>query len=893
MKRLIKCLLIFLVAFIPIATNAQCASTCGSNLLPNPGFETSTAFCTTSDIQIYTNQTPVQGWYGTEAFDPASMAGSTPDYFSSCAGITNTANNSCMTGSARVGFFTKTSFANGREYVQTQLNTPLVAGKTYCFSMVVKSKVGAAGNPLSSCDGIGAWFHNQGLIDINTMNGGTQFIGAGSSLNAIPQIDNTPGNMITGTCFTVTGTFCAQGGESHMVIGNFRDDANTQMTGSSSSNYMYIDDVNLFELCSTPLTSPVTASPTNVCPGSCSTLSTTASGASGTYTYLWQPGGATTNTVSVCPSITTTYTLTTTSQTSCGTPISVTETIAISVDNCFTGVIANATGICEGSCTSLIANATGATSGITYTWQPGNLSGATISVCPVSTTIYTVTASDGTGLSFIDTAIVNVYQFPNASAGINDTICIGNSTTLSATGIGSFSWNTTPVQNIQSISVNPTINTDFILTVTNGFCIDKDTVTISVSQPPSIQMQHTDISCFGLTNGSASATISGGTQPLFFSWNPGAVNATSVNNLAAGNYTFTVTDAATCVYAESITIIQPAPLQLQINGATLICAGKSTVLHSIATGGNLSYTFDWHGAGPNAPAITVAPLVNTTYSLSVTDPQGCIGFSNHTINVENPPQAIFSGTDTLCIPFVTTFTNHSSNASSYVWYFGDGTSSQFENPSHTYTSAGIYNVSLVAISSNGCRDSLSLNGAIHAIETPTNSIAAENITVSELEPVINYNFSSNNSVGCTVNFGDEATITDCESESYLHTYTDTGTYCATIISTNSIGCKYTSTICVYISPEFSFYIPNAFSPDGDGHNDTFTGYGTNFTAFEMSIYNRWGELIYQSNEYDKPWDGFAQNKSELSQIDIYIYKISVQDMKGSKKTFNGQVNLIR
>src|SRR6185503_4210613 len=106
-------------------------------------------------------------------------------------------------------------------------------------------------------------------------------------------------------------------------------------------------------------------------------------------------------------------------------------------------------------------------------------------------------------------------------------------------------------------------------------------------------------------------------------------------------------------------------------------------------------------------------------------------------------------------------------------------------------------------------------------------------------------------------------------------------------------CSYASTVCVQVLPEFTFYVPNAFTPDNDGRNDVFTGYGSNFKNFEMSIYNRWGELIYKTNDYEKPWDGKVQGKGALSQIDVYIYKISVEDMTGGKRIFTGQVNLIR
>ena len=223
---------------------AQCLNGgCGAQMVSNPDFEILTATTNTNvpgsqviDITV----TPVQSWYGT---DPSG--GSTPDYTNyygatpTGAGVYNTA---CMTGNGEAGVFTKTPGANSREYIQAQLTSPLIANQQYCFSMVVKGRQGAAGNLLSQCDGMGVWFHNLGMINIQTMNAGNQFLGPGSTINGSPQIQNPSGNMIGVACQTITGTFCAVGGENYIVIGNFRTDAATTITGGTS-NYMYIDNV--------------------------------------------------------------------------------------------------------------------------------------------------------------------------------------------------------------------------------------------------------------------------------------------------------------------------------------------------------------------------------------------------------------------------------------------------------------------------------------------------------------------------------------------------------------------------------------------------------------------------------------------------------------------------
>lgn len=466
-------------------TFAQCSNTCGSNLLTNPGFETPTASCSVNDIQLYNSQSPVAGWFGTDDYPGA---GSSPDYFSPCAGITNSANSVCITGDARLGVFTKASFSNGREYVQSQLTAPLQAGKTYCFSMVVKSRVGGAGNLLSSCDGIGAWFHNQGLINIQTMNGGTQFLGPGSTINATPQVTNPAGNMIGASCVTVTGTFCAQGGEDRIVIGNFNTDAATQISGPNPSNYMYIDDVALFELCNPIL--DLTASAQTIACGGNTTLTVNSTFPAGT-TYTWlAPAGNSLNGLgphNVTPGTTTVYTIAANYTNSCGVQAD-TSSIEITVGPCGIGATLYDTILCAGNCHNLQAyNLQGGTAPYSVQWTDeagavlGNTEGP-ILVCPSTTSTYYFSATDAVGSTFLDSLIIQVYNYPNVFAGNDTTVCTTGIAQLSGTAdVGLDQWLTLGFGS--NFQVSPLITTDYIYQANNNGCISSDTITITVNQP--------------------------------------------------------------------------------------------------------------------------------------------------------------------------------------------------------------------------------------------------------------------------------------------------------------------------------------------------------------------------------------------------------------------------
>lgn len=235
---------------------AQCTSTCGPNLINNSSFETTTAECSTANSEIFTDYSQVQGWFGT-ACQSCPGNGTTPDYYNStCAGAAPTQN--CGFGTGSVGFFTSADVggslgSNAREYVQTQLSTPLVAGQEYCATITVKT------SPESPAyvptDGLGLWF-TTGMVDIDIDNGGEQFLGPGSIVNATPQIQNSPGNLIDTVCTTITGSFVATGNESWMVMGNFLPDNMIQTNASCGGfftfcfGYLIVDQIELVAVCS-------------------------------------------------------------------------------------------------------------------------------------------------------------------------------------------------------------------------------------------------------------------------------------------------------------------------------------------------------------------------------------------------------------------------------------------------------------------------------------------------------------------------------------------------------------------------------------------------------------------------------------------------------------------
>lgn len=144
----------------------------------------------------------------------------------------------------------------------------------------------------------------------------------------------------------------------------------------------------------------------------------------------------------------------------------------------------------------------------------------------------------------------------------------------------------------------------------------------------------------------------------------------------------------------------------------------------------------------------------------------------------------------------------------------------------------------------------------------------------------------------TWNFGDGADSTS-NLENPSHTYQDTGTYCANLIVMDIHGCTDTATNCLAIGPAYSIYIPSAFTPNGDGRNETFQPKGQYIQNFEMYIFDRWGMKLYHTNDITKGWNGTVNGGSLVAQEDTYVYMINITDSQGIAHHYVGRVSLLK
>ncbi|PIZ05824.1 MAG: hypothetical protein COY57_05220, partial [Flavobacteriales bacterium CG_4_10_14_0_8_um_filter_32_5] len=214
-----------------------------------------------------------------------------------------------------------------------------------------------------------------------------------------------------------------------------------------------------------------------------------------------------------------------------------------------------------------------------------------------------------------------------------------------------------------------------------------------------------------------------------------------------------------------------------------------------------------------------------------------------------------------------------------------------EQPTYTFINSGTYNINLTAISAVGCMVNTTISSTVTVYPVPDAMFSYAPTEISILNPTVEF---INESVGASAynwNFGDGNTSLLLHP---INEYKDTGNYVVRLIATNNFNCIDTHTVILRINPFFSLYIPNAFTPDGDGKNDMFfpKGVGISEDDFTLLIFDRWGELIFESHAIEKGWEGTY--KGESVKNDVYVYKLNVKDIVHLKRhEFIGKVTLIR
>ena len=534
---------------------------------------------------------------------------------------------------------------------------------------------------------------------------------------------------------------------------------------------------------------------------------------------------------------------------------------------------------CFGNSTgSATANASGGTAPYSYVWSNGT-TGASIS--NLSAGNYSVVMSDASGCTFSQAIVISQPTVLSQTSSVSSVSCYGGingSAQLIVSGGTqpySYTWN-----NGTSNAVLTNVNAgtySCLVSDANG-CESSSQVIVTEPAQLSASMNIQQPSC-NAANGFIQVDVQGGVGTYTYLWNTGGLNST-INGLLAGNYQVTIADQNACSISLNETLVSLPPFSLAVDGDTLICLGEDVQLEARANGIHMAYSYIWNH-GVTGSQFSASPTETTTYIVTVQDSMGCFAQDSITIHVNQlPVVTIVADEISGCAPFCTNLQAVSTTATSFNWNMSNGTFYSGADISPCFSLPGSYTIEMAAKDDAGCSAIINWDGVIQVNASPQANFSVSDSDVSLDEPTIDFNNESNGAIGYTYYFGDSYQGTSNFSNT-SYTYRDSGNYEVMLVVENTFGCSDTAFQNIHVGGLTSFYIPTSFSPsNSDGLNDEFSpkSIGMSETGYTMSIYDRWGHLVFESNSWSKGWDGFI-NGSPVQQ-DVYVCKVRYRELSG-------------
>jgi gliding motility-associated-like protein len=523
-----------------------------------------------------------------------------------------------------------------------------------------------------------------------------------------------------------------------------------------------------------------------------------------------------------------------------------------------------------------------------------------------------------------DTTFVDIYVNNELETSFtsNDSLCIfGNSFNFIATSTGppttEYNWSFGQQANIQStagqtvngIEFSATGNIPITLTAIDGQCEAEYIGSVYIFPEPISNMTLPDnIECEGLTINFADNSVNANNYEWDFDGTGSSTDQTPSHTFPApGTYDITLISGSTSTCKDTVveTIALYEELFVTFNTQDSMCVmGNSFDFDGTVsgpTGSSFAYNF-----GPNASISSSTDVdvndvsFNTTGDVTISLTGSfltCTETHSEQIYLYSPPTIDFGlAPGRQCAPFNAQFIDMSSAETpiAYQWNFGDGSSSGLQNPSHLYPTPGNYPVTLTITTSAGCIDTLSLLQA-DLINVRPSPVAGFDVTPDYTDicnSVITFIDESQDATKYTYIYGDGTEYTGPDSPAHL--YLTAGTHYPIQIVENEWGCSDTATNQLFIEP-FNLYIPNTFTPDGDEFNNVFQPQVyLEIFQWNMKIYNRWGQLLFETNDFNTGWDGTISN-GRFAQDGLYIYKINYQTCEPNQPSYEitGHVNMLR
>jgi len=414
-------------------------------------------------------------------------------------------------------------------------------------------------------------------------------------------------------------------------------------------------------------------------------------------TILWNdPAASTTNTVSgLCAG---TYAVTVTNNTGCSTveTVEITEPAVLDANASPTNVL------CNGDCTGTgVSTPTGGDGNYSYQWDATAGSQTTSTAFNLCAGTYDVTVTDGNGCTGTDNITVSEPTALTATVSAADAscngVCDGTGTAFPSGGVGPYTyiWDDPAAQTTQVATGLCAGQYNVTVTDANGCSFGPIQITVNEPTAISVVMSNTSLSCNGDCDGTITATPSGGTSPYFYQWDDALSQTTqTATNLCAGTYTVIVSDVNGCTAApETVTLGEPAAITSTFTVTDVVCNGNCDgQIQSNVNGGTLPYTYLWDDPAATTSS-TVSNLCAGTFTLDITDGNGCTASLTATVAEPTAIQSNLVATDVscggVCDGSITTAASGGTGPYTYLWSPNGESTSAISN-----LCAGVYSVDI-------------------------------------------------------------------------------------------------------------------------------------------------------------------------------------------------------
>ena len=515
-----------------------------------------------------------------------------------------------------------------------------------------------------------------------------------------------------------------------------------------------------------------------------------------------------------------------------------------------------------------------------YNWS----NGSTASSLPnLSSGSYSVTVTDNKGCTATSSVLVSQPTQIQSQVTSDSVLCNGGATgkaTVTASG-GSAPYSYLWSNGQNTGTATNLIASKYYITITDyKNCTKIDSAIVAEPDPISSTVVSVDETCVA-ANGSATVTALGGTAPYTYNWQNGSVTD-SIVKVSTGNYRVTITDAKGCIKIDSAKIGRSGGITAQVIKKNITCFGFDDGSISLdITGATDPISYSWSNGLTDS---VLTNLTKGTYAVTISDRYGCTDSVSAEITEPSLLTMNFTSNtfDASCFGFndgaAEVEVNGGIKPYSYFWSTGDSTAAIQD------LYADVYHIAVV--DSNGCTisDSIFINQPDEIVITmmaDTSLPFGNSVQIdASVIPAAMYNFTWTPAQSLSNPIIINPVAQPFETTTYILT-----------VENSSTGCTVEDTLFIEVKDRKQFWIATAFSPNGDGINDYLEAKGNRLQQFNMSIYNRWGNLVYTTNDINMSWDGTING--EKMPGGVYMYKAFVIDEWGIAHTVAGSITLIR